>query len=490
MSNKSRIETILKCLSNLRMKNRLGYFYYVDKNHDIQMKQARKQRIVLSKDRFNTYKDDLNNFDIFTDCYPIEKKLTNVDTISVGKSSDKEKKSSIVGESEELVESEDGLYNINNKKRVEKNIYACKNDALYINQITTEKTRKLDKVTNTQIGNSTTAINVSNYVVVNFSNDLDVVNENGKDEKKQFENDYKDMGMNFIVLSSTVMINRIDATGGEIHPNNFKIYGDNEGKLDLANKYFTFDGTNNIPTPHFHFNTRNQSIQLSHQESANAIYIDNLISYLTDLYLMKLEENDSIKNGYTDYRVDNLLLEDMGMPFLKIIDCDNLIIDKTLMPVEYIENTKNHDAIKFMKLLSMVNTGDNKANDKNKISITGMNYIYKLITILKQYRNVLLNANNNSTNSLNNSQIAGITNIVSNFVTIGMQRTRQRTLTMGDDSDNENNEIDMAEYMFYLRRLYKMGYISIQELTYKAKNVSLYELKRLRKDYQDASENT
>lgn len=107
-----------------------------------------------------------------------------------------------------------------------------------------------------------------------------------------------------------IILNRFDAKGYP-HQNNYQFYGKNK---DLYEKYFTDYYSTQTKrgvtvqqpcayTPHFHFNTREQTINLGNQDRANAISIDGLILYLMDL--KKCQDAS-----------DPLLNDSLGMPFL------------------------------------------------------------------------------------------------------------------------------------------------------------------------------
>ncbi|MFQ6752445.1 MAG: hypothetical protein ACLRFL_02655 [Clostridia bacterium] len=162
-------------------------------------------------------------------------------------------------------------------------------------------------------------------------------------------------GAQSALLVRSLPVSRIDPLAYP-HRNVFdRLYSDTRER-SLALKYMTaFDRTSDIPTPHFHFNTLNQSRILRTEYSANAIHVDKLRQYLRDLY--------SAYNSFTkkfgieeidlnNIKIPSILKYDLGMPFLDII-LGKLCINNDAIQ-EFTKTSNNKNLIKLMDSLSTV----------------------------------------------------------------------------------------------------------------------------------------
>ena len=153
-------------------------------------------------------------------------------------------------------------------------------------------------------------------------------------------NDF-DLNTNLTARQSSILLRNVETSSintlsNNVHQNNYKSFEDEE--LELAKKYFSFNGSNIIPAPSFQF-----SKQKNNKVYINSIHIDKLIEYIETI------GNAHIKYStyqYTDHPIEypTILKYDLGMPFKKILTKEIVVNNEPIQNFIKLMNDKtiNH----------------------------------------------------------------------------------------------------------------------------------------------------
>ncbi|MBR2969429.1 MAG: hypothetical protein IKC49_00030 [Clostridia bacterium] len=308
ISQEFSVEKLIRTLESMKNLERIAFLPYSTDRLIIQS----TTRFLFDDRYIRTDKFDINYYDIIAELHPTQQAI---------KFSHNQSKT------------------ISDDKNTHRSAMQCAGNAYLISTLC----KKYQSQANGQI-----SLSISNNILLP-SNEIVATASNPPNFRSNIT------GPQSAILVRSLPVSRIDPLAAPHRNVFYKLYNDTKER-SLAVKYMTaFDKSADIPTPHFHFNTLNQSRILRTEYSANAIHVDKLRQYLRDLYstytsfTKKFGEEEIDLNNI---KIPSILKYDLGMPFFDII-LGKLCISNDAIQ-EFATTCNNKNLIKLMNSLSTV----------------------------------------------------------------------------------------------------------------------------------------